>query len=163
MAATNFMAPLFVLFLFTISIKKWNDCTGNGYVRVQGIPEFKFSTLLSQEEGIPLGYEMLSRWTRAEQASEMRFSHSLLFRILLLLGGDIELNPGDGRTFCGICSNSVRRTEMTMQCCECNGLSHLKCCQIANEAHELLIKSLPYMQQSWTLKKRSIKFLINAC
>ena len=31
MAATNFMAPLFVLFLFTISIKKWNECTGNGY------------------------------------------------------------------------------------------------------------------------------------
>ena len=61
MAATDFMAPLFVLFLFTTSKNKWNACTGNGYERVQGIPEFKFSTLLSQEEGIPLGYEMLIR------------------------------------------------------------------------------------------------------
>ena len=61
MAATNFMAPLFVLFLFTISIKKWNECTGNVYERVQGIPEFKFSTLLSQEEGIPLGYQKLNK------------------------------------------------------------------------------------------------------
>ena len=56
--------------------------------------------LLSQEQGIPLESEMMSRWTRAEQASEMSFGHSLSFRILLLLGGDIELNPGDGRTFC---------------------------------------------------------------
>ena len=61
MAAKKFMALLFVLFLFTISIKKWNEFTGNGYERVEGIPEIKFSTVLLQKEGISLGYEMLSR------------------------------------------------------------------------------------------------------
>ncbi len=144
MAVTKFLSPLFMLLDLALSIlaKKWNVSTRKRWERDQCkcISMFKFSVLLSQAKSTHFGYELAGRWIRSRQANDMHFGHSLLGQMLLLLGGDIELNPGDRGPSCGICSKSVRRTESSMQCCECNGLFHLKCCEISSE-HEQFIDS----------------------
>ena len=50
-------------------------------------------------------------------------------QILLILAGDIALNPGPVKTPCGSCSRSVARTHKVIQCvtsCTCGGLPHQK-------------------------------------
>ena len=37
---------------------------------------------------------------------------SVFFHLLLLLGGDIEVNPGEGKFPCGICSEPVKSNQL---------------------------------------------------
>ena len=137
MAAMKFLAPLLMLFLITIYLKKLNNSTEYTWPRVHCTPEFKFSALL-QKKYIALGYEALNRWLRSQHVNDICRGYSLVHQMILLLGGDIELNPGDRGVYCGMCSNLVRRTEAAMQCSECYSLCHLKCYRVGKE-HEPLI------------------------
>ena len=40
---------------------------------------------------------------------------SVFFHLSLLLGGDIEVNPGEGKFPCGICSESVKSNQLGIQ------------------------------------------------
>ena len=47
---------------------------------------------------------------------------------LLLLGGDIELNPGD-KHLCSICSKPAQPHQATNQCDVCDSWFHARCCK----------------------------------
>ena len=116
MAVTKFVAPLILLLALSNLAKKWNDSVGKRCWRDQWIPipTFKFSVPLSQEESICFGYELVGRWIHTRQADDMHFGRSLLGQMLLLLGGDIEVNPGDRGSFCGIC---LKQEDIQNQAC----------------------------------------------
>ena len=69
--------------------------------------------------------------------------HSQLV-MLLLLGGDIEVNPGDKQKFsCGICSKPVRKNQARIQCDQCSNWFHVNanCCEISPAIFSILENS----------------------
>lgn len=49
--------------------------------------------------------------------------------LLLLLGGDLELNPGD-KHLCSICSKPAQLHQATNQCDVCDSWFHARCCKL---------------------------------
>jgi hypothetical protein len=93
MAVTHFWAPLLILFLAFISMQKW------------------YFNPLAPKQVVTDGYEALYRIIyRANSVNVSRLCSANVSSlcILLLLGGDIELNPGDKWPSCGVCSNQVK-------------------------------------------------------
>ena len=77
-----------------------------------------------------------------EIAATSRFSHlrpsrSLLSTWLLLLSGDIEVNPGpkNWRFPCGVCSQPVRANQRGVQCDVCATWLHTRCIGISNDQY----------------------------
>lgn len=60
---------------------------------------------------------------------------------LLLLAGDIEVNPGPVRYPCTVCSKAVRKNQRGICCDRCESWSHARCCQIDVGEYERLGKS----------------------
>ena len=54
----------------------------------------------------------------------------------LLLGGDIQLNPGPVRHPCTVCSNPVAANHRAVQCDICQGWTHIKCGQISVDQYK---------------------------
>lgn len=69
--------------------------------------------------------------------------------ILLLLSGDVSLNPGPVKFPCGTCEKGVRRNQRAIQCDDCNLWFHLKCIDLLLTEYELLGNST----DSWFCKK----------
>ena len=65
--------------------------------------------------------------------------------MLLLLSGDIELNPGPIKFPCGICQNAVRDGMRAVCCDECDVWYHVKCYSISNAVY----KTLKNSSKSW--------------
>ena len=64
-----------------------------------------------------------------------------LVTILIVLGGDIETNPGPSKYPCKICNKPVARTHRALQCDECDQWVHIKCGDISPIEYENLGKS----------------------
>ena len=58
--------------------------------------------------------------------------------LLLWLGGDIELNPGDK---CDLCSKTVKSNQRGIQCDKCDRWYHAKCCEVSKELYNVLANS----------------------
>ena len=69
--------------------------------------------------------------------------------ILLLLSGDVSLNPGPVQFPCGTCEKGVRRNQRAIQCDDCNLWFHLKYIDLPLTEYELLGNST----DSWFCKK----------
>lgn len=67
----------------------------------------------------------------------------MFLHLLLLLGGDIEANPGQWKFPCGICSKPLKSNQMGIQCDECEQWFHVRpdCCDLSNEMYEILANS----------------------
>ena len=86
-----------------------------------------------------------------EFASSSKFSHlrrvqvprSLLSVCLLLLAGDVEVNPGPSKWKfpCGVCSALVRSNQRGVQCDVCTFWLHARCIGISNEEYAELQNS----------------------
>lgn len=62
--------------------------------------------------------------------------------MLLLLGGDVELNPGDDvQPKCDLCMNLVGPQESVVICQECNVWFHKSCCAFHEAANDVLSSS----------------------
>ena len=85
----------------------------------------------------------MHRWSWSGRPDKANVGVSFLFQTLLLLGGDIELNPSHRGNSCTICLEPVKRGDKSIQCSECNGLSHLGCYLNMDESQKVLIQS-PY-------------------
>ena len=62
---------------------------------------------------------------------------------LLILSGDLEVNPGP-RTFkfpCGVCSRPCKSNQKAIQCDSCNTWLHTKCIQLDTKTYEALANS----------------------
>ena len=51
---------------------------------------------------------------------------------LLLLAGDVELNPGPIKFPCAMCSKPVRHNQKGIQCSRCENWSHTACCGVTD-------------------------------
>ena len=144
MAVTRFLGPLLIVFLGLISRHKWLRTVQVYHMDQQGNKEFMFCTPLAPKEAVALGYEVLYRVCRANNLNGSRLclkNASSLFYILLLLGGDIELNPGDKWPSCGMCSNQVKSNQEGFQCDQCNVWFHMNCRHMPNEMCNVLKNS----------------------
>lgn len=60
--------------------------------------------------------------------------------LVVLLSGDVSLNPGLVKDPCAVCLNGCRSNQKTVQCYECNKLYHTKCMNMGfDEYHSLVI------------------------
>ncbi|KAJ8031305.1 hypothetical protein HOLleu_27992 [Holothuria leucospilota] len=62
--------------------------------------------------------------------------------LLLILGGDIEVNPGPG-FYCGVCSKLVKKRDKAVECDGCVKWVHTRCASIDNAEYKLLQLSNP--------------------
>ena len=104
--------------------RKWSDIVKRDRICKEGLHK-EVLIALSKEKKVFIGCDALNRWTRSRELSKIHVGNLLLAQILLLLGGDVELNPGDRGNVCELCSKPVKRGSRSIQCSECNGLSHL--------------------------------------
>ena len=58
--------------------------------------------------------------------------------VLLVLSGDIEVNPGPIRHPCTICSKCVRSNQRAVLCCKCDLWTHAKCCGVSISEYQSL-------------------------
>ena len=66
----------------------------------------------------------------------MEFSFGVLLFYLLLLSGDISLNPGPVRYPCAVCHLSVRSNQRALLCDECGLWCHCKCCGVSKGQYQ---------------------------
>ena len=65
-----------------------------------------------------------------------------VFLNLLLLCGDVSLNPGPGvKHPCGVCVKPVRSNQKAVQCDYCDRWHHPRCCNINNPVYDALANS----------------------
>ena len=72
--------------------------------------------------------------------------------LLLLLAGDIEVNPGPVRKWkypCGVCSAPVKSNQRGIQCDVCANWLHTRCIGISNDLYE----DLKLSDESWCCKQ----------
>ena len=71
--------------------------------------------------------------------SKLKFTnHSKFFKFILLLSGDIEINPGPTHYPCSVCEKGVRSKGVF--CTDCGFWVHPKCDNISNLEYKILSK-----------------------
>ncbi len=103
--------------------------------------EFAFSVPLVRREKFLLGNEAWNRTARSWRtniSSITCYGDRIVFS-LLLLGGDVETNPGDK---CGICLKRVKSNQTRIRCGECEICYHAECCNFELAMHDLINTSL---------------------
>ena len=58
---------------------------------------------------------------------------------MILLAGDVELNPGRVRCPCTTCSKPVKRNQCGLLCDDCERWTHATCCGINETEYERLV------------------------
>ena len=67
---------------------------------------------------------------------------TVVMYFLLILSGDIELNPGPGPKFpCGICCKAVKSNQKAIQCDGCDKWFHTRCNSISDTEYSILATS----------------------
>ena len=147
MASTRFLLPLALLLLVLIFRQKVTNSIGYQYKNIQGVKEFRFCAPVDPKSTVALGNESLHRnLTLANKLNrlQLRSSSSFFIHILLLLGGDVELNSGDKNHHpCGICSKPVRSDQEGIQCNDCRLWFHKNtgCCEMSTDMYNTLSNS----------------------
>ena len=89
--------------------------------------------------GIKLDYwSIVDKATRSNQRPQ---PYRVTILLLLVLGGDIEINPGPVKYPCKICTKPVAKTHRALQCDECDQWVHIKCGNVTADEYESLGKS----------------------
>lgn len=135
MAVMQFVAPTIILLLGCLLQQKLGNDEANSYPYTKEVPGFEFSFQLAQERRLS-GHEVLNKFYRTTAIGKNK--HQFLY-LLLLLGGDIEQNPGEDYTQrCGICSDSIMVNQSGINCEECDVWFHPNCCEFDNDTHDIL-------------------------
>ena len=73
---------------------------------------------------------------------------------MLLLAGDVQSNPGPGRTYpCTVCQRNVRNRDPSVSCDQCNEWYHTGCVNISDDEYDTLVEqgSFPFFCPRCTL------------
>ncbi|XP_048586113.1 uncharacterized protein LOC125568277 [Nematostella vectensis] len=139
--AANFLTPVFIAFLAILFNQKLHYSPN----LTSGINGFGLNCILANSESILTGLEAFySHNIRANKMNVGRSSseHKHLLLCLLLLGGDIQLNPGPKLKFpCGSCNKPVKSNQKGIQCDNCNLWYHTRCCSINDDLYYTLTAS----------------------
>ena len=126
----SFWAPL-MIFLLAIIVKQKVACLSE--IENADAQEKCFRSYPS--------WAKLLRYTRwpSTTSNRCQYNNNLTINcLLLLLGGDIELNLGDK---CDLCSKTVKSNQRGIQCDECDSWYHAKCCEVSKELYNVLANS----------------------
>ena len=136
MAAVNFTAPIIVLLLaFIIGFSPL-------YHADFQVDDMFYTPLESSFSKLPsgTGLEALQRSLRKPKQSAILFTgqfKKFLVLALLLLGGDVEPNPGPNFKYpCGMCAKPVKLNQRGVQCDICDSWFHTKCMFINSKTYE---------------------------
>ena len=80
----------------------------------------------------------------------IRFHRRTHVYILLLVCGDVSLNPGPVQNPCGVCHRPIARTHRAIYCDTCYCWNHMKCAELSPSEYALLGQS----DDSWICKMR---------
>ena len=147
MATTRLLLSLALVFLVLILRQKWSSSISYQHINSQGVKKFRFCSPVDPKATVVLGSETLHRnitLANKQNRLQLRSSASFLTHILRLLGGDIELNPGDEVNYpCGICYETVKADQEGIQCNQCYWWFHKNtgCCEILPEMYNILSTS----------------------
>ena len=101
--------------------------------------------IVNHSEPIPTGYVAIHSQNRLSRTSRTCSSLAVIKSFLLsilLLGRDIQLNPGPNWKYPGvICNKAVKRNQKGIQCDHCDLWYHTKCCSIGDEMYQILANS----------------------
>jgi hypothetical protein len=140
-----FVWALLIIFLFVCTFERRrltiveSHCNNPG-----GVLEFKNCHPLARKDAISTGMEVLAHLVRLKNAKRPQACFEYLWssHVLLLLGGDVELNPGDDvQPKCDLCMNLVEPQEYVVICQECNLWFHKLCCAFSEAANDVLSSS----------------------
>ena len=139
--AANFLAPLSVVFLAVLLSQKIYYTPR----LTRGINGYGLNPTLINSEPTPTGLEAFYSHNRSARALST-WSYSTVTKkcllTVLLLGGDIHLNPGPNWKYpCGTCNKLVKRNQKGIQCDHCDLWYHTKCCSIGDEIYNILANS----------------------
>ncbi len=70
---------------------------------------------------------------------------AIYLAMLLMLCGDVELNPGPVKFPCGVCNKAVRNGVRAVCCDMCDKWFHIKCTSMSNVVYKVLKNS----SKSW--------------
>lgn len=118
--AANFLAPLSVVLLAVLRSQKIYYTPR----LARGINGYGLNSTLINSEPIPTGLEAIYSHNRFARALS-RCSYSTVTKkyllTVLLLDGDIHLNPGPNWKYpCGTCNKPVKRNQKGTQCDHCD-------------------------------------------
>ncbi|XP_015763562.1 PREDICTED: uncharacterized protein LOC107342574 [Acropora digitifera] len=139
--AANFLAPFSIVVLAVLLSQKLaytpNIATGiNGY---------GLNSVLASTEPFLTDLEAFYSYDRFTKESSTSTSSRVFKRLLLsllLLAGDIQLNPEPNWKFpCGSCNKPVKKNQKGFQCDHCNLWYHTKCCAVGDDSYYLLANS----------------------
>ena len=71
----------------------------------------------------------LGNWKSSEGLSFFRPSHGTNLAIMLVLAGDIEVNPGP-RFQCGVCKKYCKASDRIVECEDCKKRFHASCSKL---------------------------------
>ena len=141
MAVTNFLAPC-SLALLALVFRANLFCP----------PEINFTYHGDYSNALPSARvtffwpKLLACWlrrpTKRTTILDGDYGPSALFLNILLLCGDISLNPGPGiKHPCAVCSKPVKVNQRAVQCDYCDRWHHARCCEISDAVYDALTNS----------------------
>ena len=150
MAVTRFWAPPLVLLLACQLKLKWSKLVQNYDLDIcEALQTTCIQTILKNTTELLRNESGYREFSRAKKSCvifrlDRLNDPSQLPMLLLLLGGDIEVNPGHNRKFpCGICLKPVKKNQAGIQCGECSNWFHVntKCIDISPTVYSTLVNS----------------------
>lgn len=133
MAVTNFGAAVAVLFVALFYNKSYLQSDNFD----SSLPFGVLSITFERTKPIPIGFEALHTTLKFERSSMSSSKYQLtrwLSMSLLVLSGDIQLNPGPGIK-CGICTKATKLNQRFICCESCDQLYHTDCCFVPDNVH----------------------------
>ena len=79
--------------------------------------------------------------------------NTTLVLLIILLGGDIQTNPGPTKYPCGMCERPVAKNHRGLECDECRSWVHIKCGDVAPKQYESLLHKTHF---TWICPKCSL-------
>lgn len=132
--AANFLSPFSIVVLAVLLSQKL-AYTPN---IATGINGFGLNSVLASTEPFITGLEAFYSYDRFTKESSTSTSSRVFKRLLLsllLLAGDIQLNPEPNWKFpCGSCNKPVKKNQKGFQCDHCNLWYHTKCCAVGDDS-----------------------------
>lgn len=130
----------------TFIVKTGKQVILNDFVLDSLYPRYDF-------QNINGGHTKIIKPTRKETNIQSYF-----MCLLLILSGDISLNPGPTKFPCGICSKAVRKNQRGILCDECQYWFHVKCIDLPVAEYNILSQT----SDSWYCKSCTLPQFTNS-
>ncbi len=135
--ASNFLAPFISLFLAMFLTQKAPNLSNF----TTGIDDFGLNITLAGNKPIQIGFEAFYKVKITSSTWPNRSVNGILLSILLL-SGDIQLNPGPNWKYpCGACTKPVKINQKGVQCDGCDFWYHTKCCSMSDEIYNTMVNT----------------------